>query len=122
VRRQISRFGGREVKTIGDSFLATFDAPSHGLRCAQAMVKEVEALGLQIRCGLHTGECELMGDDVGGMAVHIAARVAALAVPGEVLASGTVYGTVVGAGVRFKDRGTHQLRDVPGRWPLFAVL
>jgi class 3 adenylate cyclase len=75
-----------------------------------------------VRIGLHTGECEVLGDDVGGMAVHIAARVAALAEPGEVLASGTVYGTVVGAGVRFKDRGTHRLRDVPGRWPLFAVL
>ena len=94
LRREIDRFGGREVKTIGDSFLVTFDAPSHGLRCAQAMVAAVEPLGLQIRCGLHTGECEIMGDDVGGMAVHIASRVAGLARPGEVLASGTAFGSV----------------------------
>ena len=82
----------------------------------------LEPLGLTVRIGLHTGECEMLGDDVGGMAVHIAARVAELAEPGELLVSGTVYGTVVGAGLRFKDRGTHHLRDVPGRWPLFAVL
>jgi class 3 adenylate cyclase len=123
VRREIDRFGGREVKTIGDAFLVAFEgAPSRAVRCAKAIVEGVEPLGLTVRIGLHTGECEVLGDDVGGMAVHIAARVAALAVPGEVLASGTVYGTVVGAGVRFKDRGTHRLRDVPGRWPLFAVL
>jgi class 3 adenylate cyclase/alpha-beta hydrolase superfamily lysophospholipase len=123
VRRELDRFGGREVKTIGDAFLVAFDgAPSRAVRCAKAIVEGLEPLGLTVRIGLHTGECEVLGDDVGGMAVHIAARVAALAIPGEVLASGTVYGTVVGAGVRFKDRGTHQLRDVPGRWPLFAVL
>jgi class 3 adenylate cyclase len=123
VRRELDRFGGREVKTIGDAFLVAFGgAPSRAVRCAQAIVEGLEPLGLTVRIGLHTGECEVLGDDVGGMAVHIAARVAALAVPGEVLASGTVYGTVVGAGVRFKDRGTHHLRDVPGRWPLFAVL
>jgi class 3 adenylate cyclase len=122
VRRQIARFGGREVKTIGDSFLATFDAPSHGLRCAQAMVKEVEALGLQIRCGLHTGECELMGDDVGGMAVHIASRVAGLARPGEVLASGTAFGSVVGSDLQFDWRATQELKGVPGQWPLFTLL
>ena len=123
VRRELDRFGGREVKTIGDAFLVSFDgAPSRAVRCAQAIVAGLEPLGLTVRIGLHTGECEVLGDDVGGIAVHIAARVAALAAPGEVLASGTVYGTVVGAGVRFKDRGTHQLRDVPGRWPLFGVL
>ncbi|MEA2286192.1 MAG: hypothetical protein QOJ21_2235 [Solirubrobacteraceae bacterium] len=123
VRAELDRFGGREVKTIGDAFLVQFDGPpSRAVRCAQAIVHELRSLGLTIRVGLHTGECEVIGDDVGGMAVHIAARVAALASPGEVLVSGTVYGTVVGAGVRFKDRGTHVLRDVPGRWPLFAAL
>jgi len=123
VRREVDRFGGREIKAIGDAFLVSFaGAPSRAVRCAQAIVAGLEPLGLTVRLGLHTGECEVLGDDVGGMAVHIAARVAALAEPGEVLASGTVYGTVVGAGFRFKDRGTHHLRDVPGRWPLFAVL
>ena len=123
VRREVDRFGGREVKAIGDAFLVSFaGAPSHAVRCAQAIVQGLEPLGLTVRIGLHTGECEMLGDDVGGMAVHIAARVAELAEPGELLVSGTVYGTVVGAGIRFKDRGTHHLRDVPGRWPLFAVL
>jgi class 3 adenylate cyclase len=122
LRREIERFGGREVKTIGDSFLVTFDAPSHGLRCAQAMVASVEALGLQIRCGLHTGECEIMGEDVGGMAVHIASRVAALARPGEVLASGTAFGSVVGSDLQFDWRATQELKGVPGQWPLFTLL
>jgi class 3 adenylate cyclase len=122
VRREIDRFGGREVKTIGDAFLITFEgAPSHAVRCAQAIVNAVRALGLEVRVGLHTGECEVIGDDVGGMAVHIAARVAALAHPGEVLASGTTYGTVVGAGLRFEERGMQALKGVPGRWPLFAL-
>jgi class 3 adenylate cyclase len=123
VRREVDRFGGREIKAIGDAFLVSFaGAPSHAVRCAQAIVQGLEPLGLTVRIGLHTGECEMLGDDVGGMAVHIAARVAELAEPGELLVSGTVYGTVVGAGIRFKDRGTHRLRDVPGRWPLFRVL
>jgi class 3 adenylate cyclase len=122
LRREIERFGGREVKTIGDSFLVTFDAPSHGLRCAQAMVAKVADLGLQIRCGLHTGECEVMGDDVGGMAVHIASRVVALARPGEVLASGTAFGSVVGSDLQFDWRATQELKGVPGQWPLFTLL
>jgi class 3 adenylate cyclase len=123
VRAELDRFGGREVKTIGDAFLVSFDGPpSRAVHCAKAIIEELRTLGLTARIGLHTGECEVIGDDVGGMAVHIAARVAALASPGEVLTSGTVYGTVVGAGIRFKDRGTHALRDVPGRWPLFAAL
>jgi class 3 adenylate cyclase len=122
VRRAVERHGGRPVKSIGDAVLATFEgAPSKALLAARAAREAVEGLGLQLRCGLHTGECEVLGDDVGGMAVHIAARVAALAGPGEVLCSGTVYGTVVGAGLRFDDRGHHELRGVGGRWPVFAL-
>jgi class 3 adenylate cyclase len=123
VRREIDRFGGREVKTIGDAFLVAFDgAPSHAVRCALSIVQAVAALGLQVRVGLHTGECEVMGGDVGGMAVHVAARVAALAEPGEVMASGTTFGTVVGSGLRFEERGMQSLKGVPGRWPLFAAI
>ncbi|HSD78960.1 MAG TPA: alpha/beta fold hydrolase [Solirubrobacteraceae bacterium] len=123
VRRELERFGGREVKTVGDGFLATFAGPPSGaVRCAQAVLAALAPLGLHVRAGLHTGECEVVGDDVGGMAVHIAARVAALAAPGEVLVSGTTYGTVAGSGVAFVDRGARELRGVPGRWPLFAVV
>jgi class 3 adenylate cyclase len=122
VRREIDRFGGREVKAIGDAFLIAFDgAPSQAVRCAEAIVRAVRALGLEVRVGLHTGECEVIGGDVGGMAVHIAARVATLAQPGEVLASGTTYGPVVGAGLSFDERGMHELKGVHGRWPLFAL-
>ena len=122
MRREVDRFGGREVKAIGDGFLVTFDgAPSPAVRCAAAIAHAVEALGMQVRVGLHTGECEVIGDDVGGMAVHIAARVSALAAPGEVLDSGTTYGTVVGSVIAFADRGMHALEGVPGRWPIFAV-
>lgn len=122
VRREIERFGGREVKSIGDGFLIAFDgAPSRALRCAASIVRATDAVGMLVRCGLHTGECEHVGDDLGGMAVHIAARVSALAAPNEVLASGTTYGTVVGSGLSFEDRGLHALKGVPGRWPLFAL-
>jgi class 3 adenylate cyclase len=122
VRAAVARFGGREVKSIGDGFLVTFDGPpSQAVRCARAVAAGVTALGLEVRCGLHTGECELLGEDVGGMAVHIAARVCGMAAPGEVLASGTVYGTVVGSGLSWEDRGMEQLRGVPGLWPLFAL-
>jgi class 3 adenylate cyclase len=122
VRTQLSRFGGREVKTVGDGFLATFDGPpSRALRCALAITSAAQAIGLEVRVGIHTGECELIGDDVGGMAVHIAARVAGLARAGEVLVSGTVFGTVVGGPFEFLDRGFHDLKGVPGRWPLFSL-
>jgi class 3 adenylate cyclase len=122
VRAEIERFDGQEVKTIGDAFLVIFEgAPSRALRCARAIVGAVRDLGIEVRAGLHTGECEIIGDDVGGMAVHIAARVGALAAPSQVLMSGTVCGTVVGAGFDFEDLGTHDLKGVPGHWPLFAL-
>jgi pimeloyl-ACP methyl ester carboxylesterase len=122
VRAQLARFAGREVKTVGDGFLATFDGlPSRALRCAQAITGAARELGVEVRVGAHTGECELIGGDVGGMAVHIAARVSGLAGAGEVLVSGTVFGTVVGGPFRFEDRGLHELKGVPGHWPLFAL-
>jgi class 3 adenylate cyclase/pimeloyl-ACP methyl ester carboxylesterase len=122
VRAELARFGGREVKTVGDGFLATFDGPpSRALRCALAITGAAHELGIEVRIGMHTGECELIGEDVGGMAVHIASRVGALAAPGEVLVSGTVFGTVVGGPFAFEDRGLHELKGVPDRWPLFAL-
>jgi pimeloyl-ACP methyl ester carboxylesterase/class 3 adenylate cyclase len=122
VRKELARFGGRAVKTVGDGFLATFDgAPSRALRCALAVTREARELGVEMRVGMHTGECEVIGDDVVGMAVHLASRVAGLAGPGEVLVSGTVFGTVVGGPFTFDDRGLHELKGVPGRWPLFAL-
>jgi pimeloyl-ACP methyl ester carboxylesterase/DNA-binding winged helix-turn-helix (wHTH) protein len=120
-RREFTRFGGREVKTVGDGFLATFDGPARAIRCACAIRDGVRSLGIEIRAGLHTGECELIGDDVGGIAVHIGARVAARATAGEVLVSGTVKDLVAGSGLRFAERGTHGLQGVPGEWRLFAV-
>ena len=122
VRKELDRFGGREVKTVGDGFLATFDGPpSRALRCALAITGVARDLGIEVRIGMHTGECELIGEDVGGMAVHIASRVNDLAGPGEVLVSGTVFGTVVGGPFTFEHRGVHELKGVPGPWPLFAL-
>jgi class 3 adenylate cyclase len=122
IRREVSRYGGREVKTVGDGLIAAFAGPpSDALRCARTAVAAVRGLGIRIRAGLHTGECELIGDDVGGMAVHIAARVCDMAAPDEILTSGTVYGTVVGSGLEFEMRGAHELRGVPGPWPIFAL-
>jgi class 3 adenylate cyclase len=122
VREQLARFGGREVKTVGDGFLATFGGPpSRALRCALAITDAMDNLGIEIRIGVHTGECELIGEDVGGMAVHIAARIGALAGASEVLVSGTVFGTVVGGPFEFEERGFHELKGVPNRWPLFAL-
>lgn len=122
VRKELHRFEGREVKTVGDGFLATFAGPpSRALRCALAINDAARELGIEVRVGVHTGECELIGEDVGGMAVHIASRVNGLADAGEVLVSGTVFGTVVGGPFAFEDRGFHELKGVPGRWPLFAL-
>ncbi len=120
-RREIVRFGGREVKTVGDGFLAVFDGPARAIRCACAIRDGVRRLGMEIRAGLHSGECELMPNDIGGIAVHIGARVVASAAPGEVLVSRTVKDLVAGSRLRFADRGTHELAGVPGEWNLFAV-
>jgi class 3 adenylate cyclase/esterase/lipase len=119
--RELAHFRGREVKSTGDGVLATFDGPGRGVRCARAICDSVRALGIELRAGLHTGECELLGDDVGGIAVHIAARVAAQAGPGEVLVSSTVKDLVAGSGIEFEDRGTPPLKGVPGEWRLYAV-
>jgi class 3 adenylate cyclase len=121
VRSELERWRGREVKTMGDGFLATFDGPARAVQCAAKIVEAVESLGLEIRTGLHTGECELVGDDVAGIAVHIGARVAERAQPGEVLASSTVKDLVVGSGLRFVDRGRHALKGVPDEWALYAL-
>jgi class 3 adenylate cyclase len=121
VREALARNRGREVKTIGDGFLATFDGPARAIRCACTIRTNARDLGLDLRIGLHTGECELIGEDIGGMGVHIGARVAALANPSEVLVSRTVTDLVAGAGIAFQQRGTHQLKGVPGDWELFAV-
>jgi class 3 adenylate cyclase len=121
VRRQLERFSGREVKTMGDGFLSVFDGPARAIRCASALTTAVDALGIQIRAGLHTGECERRNGDISGMAVHIGARVASLARPGEVLVSGTVKDLVVGSNIEFADRGTQTLKGVPGQWRLYAV-
>lgn len=121
VRAQLRRHRGREVKTVGDGFLATFDGPARAIRSARDIAADVSRLGLELRAGLHTGELEAIGDDVGGMAVHIGSRVQSLAAPGEVLVSSTVRDLVVGSGIDFEDRGEHELRGVPGAWRLFAV-
>jgi pimeloyl-ACP methyl ester carboxylesterase len=121
VRRELTRFRGREVKTFGDGSLATFDGPARAIRCGLAIAEAARAQGLEVRIGLHSGEVELMGDDVGGIAVHIAARVGALATPGEVLASSTVKDLVAGSGIRFVDRGAKQLKGVSDEWRLFGA-
>jgi class 3 adenylate cyclase len=120
-RRELERFRGREVDTAGDGFFATFDGPARAIRCACATRLAVAPLGIQIRAGLHTGECELIGDKVGGIAVHLGARVCAAARPDEVLVSSTVKDLVAGSGLRFAERGSHLLKGVPGEWRLYAV-
>jgi class 3 adenylate cyclase len=121
VREELFRFRGREVKTTGDGILATFDGPARGMRCAQAICAGARRLGIEVRAGLHTGEVQLRGDDVSGIAVHLAQRVSALAGPSEVLVSRTVVDLVAGSGIEFEDRGEHELKGVGGRWRLFAV-
>jgi pimeloyl-ACP methyl ester carboxylesterase len=121
VRRELDRFSGREVKTTGDGFLATFDGPARAVRCARAVSDAVRPLGIDVRAGLHTGECELRNGDIGGIAVHIGARVSARAAAGEVLVSNTVKDLVVGSGIEFEDRGEQELKGVPGSWRLFSV-
>jgi class 3 adenylate cyclase len=120
-RDLVGAYGGVAVKSTGDGFLATFDGPARAVRCAAELGERVEDLGIQLRAGLHTGEVEMIGADVGGMAVHIGARIGALGGPGEVLASSTVKDLVVGSGIEFADRGSHSLKGVPGEWKLFAV-
>jgi pimeloyl-ACP methyl ester carboxylesterase len=121
VRRQLDVHRGREVKTLGDGFLARFDGPARAIRCACAILGDLRAAGIDVRAGIHTGEVELIGDDVSGMAVNIGARISSLAAPGEVGVSGTVKELVVGSGLEFAERGVHRLRGAPGEWRLFAV-
>jgi class 3 adenylate cyclase len=121
VRRQLGLYRGREVKTMGDGFLATFDGPARAIRCACALRDELEGIGVEVRAGIHTGEVELIGEDVGGMAVNIGARIGALAGAGEVLVSSTVRELVVGSGLEFDDRGVRTLKGAPGEWHLFAA-
>jgi class 3 adenylate cyclase len=121
VRTELERHGGCEVKTMGDGFLATFDGPARGIRCACAIGEAVRPLEIKVRAGLHTGECDLVGDDISGMAVNIGARIATLAGPDEVLVSSTVKDLVVGSGIAFTDRGNHHLKGVQDAWHLFIV-
>jgi class 3 adenylate cyclase len=122
VRAMLARYRGTEVDTAGDGFLATFEGPARAVKCAQAICEAVQALGLEVRTGCHTGEIELLGADVGGVAVHIGARVAALAGPSEVLVSSTVKDLVAGSGLVFVDRGEHALKGVPEKWRLYAAV
>jgi class 3 adenylate cyclase len=121
VRQELLRFRGREIDTAGDGFLASFDGPARAVRAACAIVEGVRQLGLEVRVGLHAGECEMMGPKLGGIAVHVGARVAAQAAAGEVLVSSTVKDLVAGSGIHFIDRGTHTLKGIPGDWRLFAA-
>jgi class 3 adenylate cyclase len=121
MRRQFDRYAGHEIKTTGDGFLATFDSPARAIRCAAAIVESARRLGLDVRAGLHTGECERRGADIGGIAVHIAQRVCAAAGGGEVVVSSTVCDIVAGSDLEFDERGQHTLKGVPGRWSLFTL-
>ncbi len=121
LRRELARFRGREVKQIGDGCLATFDGPARAIRCGLAMIQSVKALGVDIRVGLHTGEVEMMDDDIGGIAVHIASRIGSMAENARVFTSGTVKDLVAGSGIAFEDRGSHVLKGVPDEWRVFAV-
>jgi class 3 adenylate cyclase len=121
VRRQLDAFGGTEIDTAGDGFFASFEGPLRAIRCARAIDESVRSLGVEVRAGLHTGECERVDGKIGGLAVNIGARVAAAAGPGELLVSSTVKDLVAGSAVEFDDRGTHELKGVPGEWRLYSV-
>jgi class 3 adenylate cyclase len=121
VRKELACFRGNETNTTGDAFLATFDGPARAIRCALAITQGVKQLGIDVRAGVHTGECELMGDNIGGLAVHIGARIIAKADPGSVFVSGTVKDLVSGSGIDFQDQGVHELKGVPGEWRLFLA-
>jgi class 3 adenylate cyclase len=121
VRAELEQYRGREVKTTGDGFLATFDGPARAIRCARGIRDGAGRLGLAIRAGVHAGECETMGEDVGGIAVHIAARVLDAAAAGEVMVSRTVKDLVAGSGLEFEDRGERELKGLQGAWQLYAV-
>jgi class 3 adenylate cyclase len=121
LRDHLRRYRGNEIKTTGDGFLACFDGPARAVRCALAMAEATRTLGVELHLGLHTGECEVRGNDLFGLAVHIAARIASLAAPDEVLVSGTVKDLVVGSRIEFVDRGEHELKGVPGNWRLFSA-
>jgi class 3 adenylate cyclase len=121
VRRELARFRGREIKQTGDGFLAAFDGPARAVQCAASITDQVPALGIDVRAGVHTGECELRGGDIAGMAVHIGARVGARAGSGEVLVSRTVKDLVIGSGLQFQERGPTELKGVPGEWHLYAL-
>jgi pimeloyl-ACP methyl ester carboxylesterase len=121
VRRTLDEFKGREIKTTGDGVLAAFDGPGKAIRCASAIAEGAHRLGVELRAGLHVGEVELRGEDIGGIAVHVASRVMSNAAPGEILVSSTVKDLVIGAGISFDDRGSHELKGVPGEWRLFSV-
>jgi class 3 adenylate cyclase len=121
VRRMLAKYRGREANVAGDGFLATFDGPARAVRCALELTQAVRELGLEIRAGVHIGECEMIGDDVGGVAVHTGARIMAEATPGEVLASSTIKDLVAGSGLSFGERGVRALKGVPGEWRLFAA-
>jgi class 3 adenylate cyclase len=122
VRRELERFRGHEVDTAGDGFLATFDGPARAVRCALSIGGALRDIGVDVRAGIHTGECELDGEKVRGIAVHTGARVAALAGPGEVLISQTVKDLTAGSGLEFADRGVHELKGVPGEWRIYAAV
>jgi class 3 adenylate cyclase len=121
VRRRLAQFRGEEIDTAGDGFFASFDGPGRAIECARSLVTDVRALGLELRVGLHTGECERHDGKLTGIAVPVGARVASMAGPGEVLVSSTVKDLVAGSGLAFDDRGTHELKGVPGEWRLYAV-
>jgi class 3 adenylate cyclase len=121
VRSQLQHFGGKEIERTGDGFLSAFESPARAIRCAQAIGAAIQSLGLRVRAGVHSGELEVLGHHLGGLAVHIGARITALAGPDEVLVSQTVRDAVIGSGIAFEDRGAHELKGVPGQWQLYVA-